>query len=316
LPLWELFARRMDPDKLQVEETNEEYSYPKGERFEDDDTCGPRAKKEEGAAEETPPFSRLPTPGRDTVLHIEIRRRPSWFESTFHGFAKRRHRLAPVLYSAIVPYADPEVFRRSFYFSRLYCLETLPGAVIDETALATVIAKDIGNEDFSLVLDMVAVHLPTGRMVAWHIIKNHKYNLGHQKTIKVKVEEQAGAPIPSNASVYRMRMVNQELSVKGSGAGDKLHIVFAPSIILQPSKENGEEVPPILLDAPIKIRFYDYWCRGYCDEERYAPDLFEAQKCLASTLERFMEIKGLSRHWFILKASRYRAKDCKEGKSG
>jgi hypothetical protein len=216
LPLCELFARRMHPEKMFINEPKakevKEPQYSKDECFEDDDeavsefttiTSSSSGKKKGGgaaaaaAAAEMP----IPTPARDIVLHIEVRehriypvkgedevKMKDYEESDEEEEEEeepeekegntadqpRRPRVPPILYSAILPYADPEAFRSGISDEdndHLYEPQTLHGAVVGEVALARHLRLNTPplscDKDFRLSGSLVAIHLPTGRMVEW-----------------------------------------------------------------------------------------------------------------------------------------------------
>ena len=99
-------------------------------------------------------------------------------------------------------------------------------------------------------------------------------------------------------------------SAEGFRYRDRLEFSFSPSVIVPPSLSgdtNDVEANPLLQSAPIEIRFYDFSSREYADESHMTDrEVWELQESLNPSLERFMEIKGLSRHWYLLKSSRYR----------
>lgn len=99
------------------------------------------------------------------LLHFEIREHDGeahrWWVPGREGKTP-----ATVLYSAVFPLSDPEAFKCTVYHPTHYHPATLPGAVVDRDAFATLLSDNYADPYFSLRVDCAAIHVPTGRVAA------------------------------------------------------------------------------------------------------------------------------------------------------
>ena len=122
------------------------------------------------------------------------------------------------------------------------------------------------------------------------------------------------APLPPDTSAFRLFFEHDSVKLRTYS----MTFSFDPAVIIPPRNSN-EETPPILHDAPISItlgKTLRWVPPGGFGKLFSSMSVSEWQEHLASTIERFMMVVGRPRHWFRLKASRYRLKSVRVEKMG